>query len=76
MSIYFKEPGMGLIFVKDSLIEEEIKKEMELQRLYGKKETIESHLKMCRDNGTVHAKLLESLTDVNDQILKIRSEAK
>ncbi|MCL7412444.1 MAG: hypothetical protein M8353_02375 [ANME-2 cluster archaeon] len=65
---------MEHIFVKDSIIEAQIHKEMILQRLYGSKEAIETHLSLCEDNVLLHEKLSKILGYINDEIKVFTSE--
>ncbi|MBW6518400.1 MAG: hypothetical protein K0A89_07850 [ANME-2 cluster archaeon] len=65
---------MSQIYVKDSIIEAQIRKEMILQRLYGNKEAIETHLSLCEDDTLLHEKLMKILEYLDDEILMFKSE--
>lgn len=65
---------MEHIFVKDSIVEAQIRREMILQRLYGNKEAIETHLSLCEDDVLLHKKLSKILEYINDEIMVFTSE--
>lgn len=62
------------IFIKDSIIEAQIQKKMELQRLYGIKEAIETHLSLCENDSKLYRILQKSLDEVNEEIMVFKSE--
>ena len=65
---------LGQICVKDSILDAQIQKEMVLQRLYGNKEAIETHLSLCQDDTLFHKKLIKTLEHINDEIMVYTSE--
>ncbi|MDF1557217.1 MAG: hypothetical protein P1P80_03420 [ANME-2 cluster archaeon] len=65
---------MGNIKVKDSIIQAQIEKEMVLERLYGNKEAIETHMSLCKDDTPLHKRLRETLDHINLEIIVFTSE--
>lgn len=66
---------MNQWYVKDSIIQDQICRDLELQRLYGKKETIESHILLFREYAVICQVLEDCLNLINGEIKKLVSSS-